>query len=210
MAYNKNIPQPTDKLRTSQPQLLENFHELDAWTQQDHVGLTGTSDQGKHQTARFIDQTSAPTINDPETGFFNAQPNNIGSLAISKQQMYVRAEQNNSYKNIPFTASILSTNQAPGKGAHGWTYLPSGILMKWGTYDMTQAGTETIDYPTGSDIPAFSEVFSVQATLANPTVAKPWSTMIVSFSPQSFSVFTFNTTNGTDRQAQIHYIAIGR
>ena len=33
--------------------------------------------------------------------------------------------------SIPFTQSILST-VTPLINSNGWTYLPSGIIMKWG------------------------------------------------------------------------------
>ena len=48
MAYNPNIPQPSDKLRTSQPQLLQNFQAINIGFNFNHIDLN-SADAGKHK-----------------------------------------------------------------------------------------------------------------------------------------------------------------
>lgn len=206
MAFKNNIPQSDHKLNRSQPELRANFLEIDNWVNQDHVGF-GT-DQGKHQTVRFVDQTSAPTINNPETGFFNAQPDNIaGGLAIQKQEMHVRAQNESGFNDLPFTASSLSTT-LPNNISEGWSYLPSGIIIKWGAFVAGNAGNNTHAYPTGADIPVFTKVYSLQVIPA-PAINDPVSAVIRNKSATDFEIFVFNTTTGNGATAPMEYIAIG-
>lgn len=207
MAYNNNIPQPTQTLSRSQGDLLGNFQEIDNWVQTDHVGLNGTVDQGKHKTARFVDQTALPGFGPTDTAFFNAQPNNLGGLAINKQEMHIHAENNSGFYSIPFTASILSEN-TPANNAEGWTYLPSGIIMKWGVFNMAAAGSDTHNYPTGNDIPVFSNVYSLQVTFQTPAATNRTAHIRAS-GTTTFTIYAFDTTNGNAVQGAIQYLAIG-
>lgn len=207
MAFKNTIPQPDDKLSQSQGDLLDNFQAIDNWVKQDHIGLTGGVDQGKHTTARFVDQQSFPTINSPETGFFNAQPNNLTSLAIQKQEMYVKAEKAAGFTPTPFTASSLSTTLKQNI-SEGWCYLPSGLIMKWGSFQMASAGNVIHNFPTGTDIPIFNQVYSLQLTL-RPGLDRTWAVVVSSLSTTSFQAFAYNASNSDPVQTRIDYLAIG-
>ena len=65
MAYLPTIPQATDKLSVSQPQLLGNFSAIDdgssAGFAANHISLTAVSDVGKHKYVEFVN-TSAPAV----------------------------------------------------------------------------------------------------------------------------------------------------
>lgn len=64
MTYNPQIPQPTDRISTSQGDLLANFQQLEAQygTNGDHIEWTATTDNGKHKRSTYIDQTASPPI----------------------------------------------------------------------------------------------------------------------------------------------------
>lgn len=196
MAYKKDIPQPTDKLRNSQSELRNNFQAIDEWVQQDHVGLTGNGDEGKHNKTTYIDQSSAPSLDSGEVGIFNAVPDTIGSVSgLDSNELHVRKSGGS---EIPFTAR-----------GNGWTYLPSGLIIKFGEKKVT--GRERIDFPSGSGIPSFSGgsprvTLSVEGTTGEDPVAVTRE----GGSTSSITVRVFKTTNGNDAEGKVYYIAIGR
>src|SRR5574338_57542 len=62
--FNPNIPQPTDKLSISQPQLLQNFSKLDTSFGTDHYPFSDlTSNNGKHNQI-----TTPAYVANPPTG----------------------------------------------------------------------------------------------------------------------------------------------
>ena len=60
------------------------------------------------------------------------------------------------------SASILSS-AAPVMGMNGWTYLPSGIIMRWDTQGVV-AGAQTITLPALPGLVALTTIFTVNIT----------------------------------------------
>lgn len=118
MSYNPSIPQPTDIPANSQPQILANFQAINTLVDVNHVAFD-QPDQGKHKWVSFPDQLLAvPATLNTEIALFSASNVNTGNIELNL------VRQNNGAV-IPFTATDGTAN--------GWTMLPSGILMKWGT-----------------------------------------------------------------------------
>lgn len=156
MPYNANIPQATDKISTSQNDILNNFQTINTWVNVDHGGLNGAVGiQGAHL------KVSLPLGPNPPTNMFNANANGFfcaaGSFVPAIQQTYAYIQvQGPANRSIPFTESILATNAAPANATSGWTYLPSGIILKWGT-----SPVGLINVNSGGVLgPNFSSLFS--------------------------------------------------
>ena len=79
----------------------------------------------------------------------------------------VRKDANFTSAQIPFTASLLSRIQSPSSTSLGWTYLPSGILLKWGTSEINTAGItyRNINTSSANNGPNFTQILNVQLTL---------------------------------------------
>jgi len=60
-----------------------------------------------------------------------------------------------SIKVIPFTAA--------NKNSAGWTYLPSGLLLKWGTGTATRNSRSTITMPNAASDPLYSAIYYIGA-----------------------------------------------
>lgn len=60
MTYNPNIPQATDNPSNSQSQILANFQQLNMQygTAGDHVPFTASTNNGKHNSVTWLDQTA--------------------------------------------------------------------------------------------------------------------------------------------------------
>ncbi len=101
----------------------------------------------------------------------------------------------------PITARAASTN--------GWSYLPSGILLKWGTTTSINASSPfAYLYPTGSSIPVFTSVYSVQLTVvdSNP----PYDTVVtVQTGTMATTGFSVVYTGTPPNSTVVTYLAIG-
>jgi hypothetical protein len=143
MAYNSNIPQATDQLNVSQGDILANFQEIATYVAVNHVAF-GAADAGKHKWVTFPLQGSAPAFAAGEEGLYNKALTGVSELYVHKQYNGGTAE-------VPMTASILSAS-APVSGGAGWTYLPSGIYMAWGSVTLNGNTTVTLANPPANQI----------------------------------------------------------
>jgi hypothetical protein len=138
--YNQNIPQPGDTLSASQPQILGNFAALSSFG-------NGYAD--------FPTQGVAPTLGAGDTGFYT-----LNNADTTKDEMYIVKPSNDAPTDIPFTASKMS-NSLMANCEEGWSYLPSGLLIKWGAIAITASGLVTINVPGVCGGPAFNKAFQV-------------------------------------------------
>ncbi len=102
MAYLPNIPQPTDQLSVSQPNILNNFQALSPF---------GSS-------CALLNPITSPGTASDQIAIFSA----ISSLASADQQLFIRRPSDGTITE--FTNSTM--------GLNGGTELPSGIILRWG------------------------------------------------------------------------------
>lgn len=141
MAYNENIPKASQNPSQSQGQILDNFLEINTAFNTNH-GNFNAGNQGKHSFLQMPEQSSPPPTGANEMALYTKE-SSLTSLA----EMFIRRENGT---EIEFTSSLGAAN--------GWTRLPSGILLKWGTSNGN--GAHTTNFPTGTTIPAFVAVYT--------------------------------------------------
>src|SRR5574340_1263877 len=129
MAYNDNIPQPADKLSTSQPQILQNFQALNTFTSVDHVALNAAN-QGKHRVATFPTGLAHPVVGASEVGLYAANGTSSGL-----PELFI----NKTASQIPCTESLQATP--------GWTWLPSGLRLYWAEFTSVAALSTVYVFP---------------------------------------------------------------
>jgi hypothetical protein len=197
--YNKLIPLATDFLDVSQGDLYLNFGALSDWVEVDHVTFA-SADAGKHAKTTFPVQGSEPSFSAGEMGLYN-----FLNTVTGVNELYINRR---GVSTTPFSASLLSTNPAPSNNSSGWTYLPSGLLIKWGNGSAN--GSATVSFPVASTIPVFTQVFSVQITnyAAGATDTDTF-TRLTSFTNTGVTVYgsARSTTGATATTFQ--YLAIG-
>lgn len=137
MAYLPNIPQSSDLISQSQPQILANFQALTSWG-------NGYGD--------FPVQSAAPSFSSGHNGIYNL--NNATNLTNELYVHLQRTAPGDAPTDIPFTMSKLD-NTAMASCLNGWTYLPSGLIVKWGTV-AANAASIAIDVAATSGGPAFN------------------------------------------------------
>lgn len=209
MPFLPNIPQATDRISVSQGNILNNFSILGAI-----AGNTNPSSASLNATVgfnfiNFATQNATP----PASASF---PANIVGLytfknAITGQtELYVNKTNQATVTQIPMTGSILSSVSAPPSPSSGWSYLPSGILIKWGfTTGGALAGntTTSINFATSATTPVFTQAFVVivsgyQTTSGNQLVT------LTTFTNTNFTVFNRQLIGGATA-CDCTFIAIG-
>lgn len=190
-----NVPVPSQSSASSQSLIQENFITIDTAFSLNHVSYNdGSGDQGKHAFVQFYNLSTVPTPAGGDITMYNA----TSSLTTNNELFIVKA---NGTTTTPLTASHQATT--------GWTYLPSGVLMKWGT-TTTISASEPFAYafPTSATTPVFSNIFTVMLTTsdANPPFSGAVAVQTSSIATTGFSVIY----NGTAASSTVvNYLAIG-
>jgi hypothetical protein len=140
MAWNPNIPNPTDVLSQSQADIKGNFQALDP-----------LFSNGIQDVVDLPVQALAPTLPAGDVGIYN-----LNYATTAKNELFVHKITNAGTADIPLTASILSTVTAPTAFSSGYTYLPSGILLRW----EQGSGTGGVTMTLGGGFPAFNGIIT--------------------------------------------------
>lgn len=181
MAYQANIPQPGDKIKDSQADLLGDFIALKSLIDVNHETF-GASDEGKHKWVALPVQGSAPTTAAGEVAIYSTTSSLTGVSELS-----VKADLAGTA--VEFTSKTEGTN--------GWTRLPSGILIKWGTTSTLTAGANTITLPTGVSIQAFATIYNIQVSAQSDGSSDPSSAMYPSAVDElSFKIWVVKRSTG--------------
>lgn len=191
MAYNENIPQAPDNPSQSQGQILGNFQEISTAFNTNH-GNFNAGDQGKHSFLQMPEQSSPPATLANEAGLFSRE-----SSLTNMTELVFRRESNGD--QIEFTGFLGANN--------GWTRLPSGILLKWGTG--SGSGSHTTNFPTGATIPVFAEVYVGSVTTSDSSPAPNTFATFRSLSTTGISVFGSRRTSTAATVTNYNYVVIG-
>ena len=160
MAYQANIPAATDVISQSQSAIQGNFQALAPFG-------NGYAD--------FTVQGATPPIIAADTGLYTKS-----NATTTQNEMYIQKRTNNADVQIPMTASSIS-NAAPVVNMVGWSYLPSGLLIKWGNYDTTTRNAVIyVNVDSISGGPAFNKIFNVQVTAYKSTTTDAISAAVLS------------------------------
>ena len=122
-----DVPQPGQTLGATQNPIRQNFLTINAAFAVDHIGYN-LANQGQHQQISLALMPPGPVTSILTSNGFFAQ----NYATTTQDEIWVQTPSGANINQYPMTASILSNNAAPLQFSAGWTYLPSGILVKWG------------------------------------------------------------------------------
>lgn len=138
------VPTPTQTLGQTNLSILNNFTTIDTGFSVDHVTF-GAAAVGFHKQVTLPNVSTlvpptVPTFLAGQMGLFNQSSVATAAPALSA------APRNEIWMSrgtgIPFPITAYDAPNAPAD-TRGWTYLPSGMLMIWGTASIISAGTST-------------------------------------------------------------------
>lgn len=184
MAFQPNIPASTDKFSQSQAEIQGNFQAIGTL-----LNPTGGEVTFPVQVA---DQATSPT----QVGLYSKT-----DALTTNVELYFRRQNN---------GAVYSMTSASQTGT-GWSFLPSGLLVKWGTTGLLNGGAATFAYPVAATIPAFTNVFNVQLTIYAAAAASDPNTAVyvTAFSNLSFSVWISKRKDSSATSLVCMYYAIG-
>ncbi len=194
MALN-NLPLTGQSLGVTRVPINQNFAVIDAAFSVDHVDFNLTN-QGKHNQVTMPVQAASPATLASEVALFSRT-----SPLTGVPEMAWRRQSNGSV--IEFTGALLASS--------GWSYMPSGLLIKWGHTSAT--GLTTVTFPTGANIPAFTTIYSMNITTAyvNTSDGDGFVRLNNFLAPYTqFSVYASRrTSTGSFGPVSFQYFAIG-
>lgn len=169
MSWQVNKPLSSDLVSAGPAVLTGNWSAIQNIIGVDHETFTAAAGiQGKHKKVTFPPQASSPTFAANEQGLYNREFNNG---TTTNQQLYVRKQIFGGTERIPLTASVRDQDTLTNITTTGWTYLASGILLKWTNVTVPlPAGQATFDMNGGGKLgPNFQKIFNVVGSLASNT-----------------------------------------
>ena len=150
MSWDKTKPADSDLVFNSvgSTAIRGNFEALDTAWNVNHVGI-GLTNQGKHNAVHYREVT-LPATTTQEIAMFASDP----AFTADGAELYVRRESNGSYWPITAARRVAGTSGSDD----GWSYLASGLLIKWGTIS-TAGGDKSYTFQTGASYPAFTAAY---------------------------------------------------
>ena len=183
--YNSSIPQPGDLPSVSQPNLLNNFQYLRAFSLVDH-NFTGTNTgtDGFHNKVSFPANIAPPGFTPGISALYPASVSGGDGLA---------------FQNSGGSFGLFGLN--PSTGTNGRTCLPGGLLLQWGTETSNVAFTWTT---------AFTTFYACTVTVKTATADRNVTKFSVAAGNAGATVQVLSTVTGNvDATATFFYVAIG-
>lgn len=185
MAYQPNIPTGGDLPSISQSDIQGNFQALFPMF------------QGVNNFLYLPVQGSGPTTGASQVALY-AKTGIEGT-----PQLFFRNA--SSGTEVEATGHLSASN--------GWSLLPSGILIKWGTATVTRNSLNTVTFPVAGTIPAFQNLWNVQVVqtfAAGPTLSNLNCFLSAgNYLIGSFQVYPNAAVAPTSGTITIAYVAIG-
>jgi hypothetical protein len=202
--YIREIPDAPNNPSDDQPKMKINTNSIDSLINEDHFSFE-QNNGGFHRHARFAftppGAIPAGLITDSGTVYVKS----AASVTINQNQLfYTNGTSGNEYQltrvdNAEF-AEFGQLNPDPLNilTAFGWTFLPGGLFLQYGT-TATLVINGTVNFPFTFP----SALFSLQATVVSAITGKR-----IVVTSQNTSGFSFHTV--VTGAATIHWQAIGK
>lgn len=190
MAYNSAKPAANDLLSQSQSDIQQNFLEIQTLIDINHITF-GSANQGKHLYLQ-LPEHAAPATAVNEAGFYA----NVGATSTISE-LFFRRENNG--------ASIPMTERVSASATNGWTYLPSGIILQWGTATMN-GGVSNLVVNLPRAFP--TSIYSVTAT-PNNTPGGSFTDIIMAIQATSTTQITAKRKTNFGSACSFNFLAIG-
>ena len=221
MPWNVNVPAANLTISSTTAPIQGNFQAIQTWTSVDHIVIDGAGgNEGKHAKVSLIQQAYVaggnftPAINLATgigtVGIYAAQDTANAGPSRMWAVIPIKTAAAWEIANIPFTQSSILFNQ-PANSSSGYTYLPSGILIQYGSYSVTipnSTGTfitsAAVTFPLAFPRACFRVIVTAATVNSRACISQATSVTNASFDPVSVRVVgsTFGSTN-------FSYIAIG-
>lgn len=194
MTYNAGIPNANDFISNSQQQIKDNFGQLNTQFGIDHVAFnTGSGNgTGLHKKVT-LEVVVDPAADANDIILYNKQVGYTGPT--TRNELFMRQSSANGSTVI----QLSDLFQAINSGTNGSTFLPGGLVIKWGQF--TFSGTSS----SQSFVSAFNTTAQVVLLTPFNAAAANSNWYINTWNASSLTV----STVGAVSSASFTYMAIG-
>jgi hypothetical protein len=175
MPFNPAIPQPNDLLSNSQGDLLTNNISLDASFSVNHLPFSDlTVNNGKHTFVEMLQRPLKPVTAAAEGTIYTKDD----PTPTSRTQLFYIGDAGGPGIEYQLTKCIdaqiakFATNLAYPSGAvpagattvGGWTFLPGGLILQYGTVTSPGNASTTVNFPFAFPTTCFVMTISIKRT----------------------------------------------
>lgn len=187
--YTPNVPVSGQSLGNSKPTINSNFQAIEQLIKVNHQNF-GLTSQGYHTFVDMISQGTTPA--NPPTGSIAHYSNTVSGNA----EWFFQRE--NSGSQI----QMSTVNGTPVLAANGQTFLPGGLVMRFGNQAITLNATST----TITFVNPFTTLYSLNVTVTGAFNPQIWKINDADYSASSFKVSYSQNYNST---GHVFWTAIG-
>jgi hypothetical protein len=198
--YVLNIPAGTDIISQSQPNLQINCNSVNQWTGIDHLNFAD-GNAGMHKWVEM------PTAGTPGVvaGKIDLYPkfNNVGTFQSARNEIFVQPSGT--------VAAVLGgafPMTACSPIANGWAYLPSGLIMQWGSAP-TPNGNGSLNPANRIPYPIAFPTTCLSVTVTTVTATADKLVQLINFNAVGFNTYTTRAGQTIDTTAACTFFAIG-
>jgi hypothetical protein len=175
--FTNSIPASGHTLAFDQPLMLANNEYLQTSVGTDHnfTANTSTSQDGYHKVIHFVNQVSDPS---PVTSTGQLYTKTVSSF---NQLFYENPQGNiiqltNFSSNADANARFATNTNYLTSNTGGWTFLPGGLVLQYGSFAASSSSTYNITFPIPfpSGNPPFSVTISGTRASSSPGSSASW------------------------------------
>lgn len=199
--FQPGIPSGTVNLDVDYQAIQKNFQQLDTSFGVDHLMFSNkTSQNGYHTTAHLV-PVSTVASNGPNNQPINGYTATTGYGQVLSAQINdgINTDQALYFLTGGNRLQQLTRNFVPVASANGYTFLPGGLILQWGTAAIPGTGTTNFNVTTAN-------IFNIQTTLIGSSSASNI-VSVVSSAPGSPGSFTWHFT-GSSSYTQFFWMAV--
>lgn len=203
--YTNDIPDAPNDPSVDQPDMKINTNSINSLLAVDHYSFN-LANGGWHKQSTYIDQ-SIPTVSAGQCAVWGKTANGTVNLFFTDVNSGDEYQLTRADTSL-FAEFATNTNYQVGPPSltGGWTYLPGGMLLQYGSF--TVSSGETITFPK----PYTNAPYSVIATIGS-NVAQGKIAYVNSVTATDFVVtLIFNSSGATwlpDTTIPVRWMAIG-
>jgi hypothetical protein len=196
--YTDNVPQAAQTISSTQVPILNNFGAINEIIGVDHVSFQDAINYGKHNKTSFPIQDSDQDTSTNEMALYAKATTTTNGI-----ELFYR------YPNNGTVVQYTGIAAAPSGGsslaaASGYSYLPGGLILKWGSLSGNFSSSIVVSFPTSGFPPYTTAVYSVQYSTKTGSAT----TYMPVINDVTLTSFTLSSYPGYTGQA-VSWIAIG-
>ncbi len=212
MTYQSGIPTGNVKFSVDYQNIQGNFSVLDTSYGINHFAFSDSSSKkGKH---KFVDM---PTLNTPVTD--TTPPSSLvsgdGAIytsrpGISTELFYANDGTGAAFKLTNVSAAVAAGNFSKFGTNPGWTFLPGGLILQWGSVTSTANTFQTLTFSLAGNIEFPNNCFSVfTQPFGSGSVPGGGATIEIRKSTLSKTLFNWVYVTGSGQYEGFFWVAIG-